>query len=273
MASPANPPTSFLDLPTEIRLAILEYVFEASPLNDGFTNHNHPGGLLINHNYTATTTLSPLLTCRQIHHDSAQLALSRTPFLITDLYSKLPQRLSLLRKPQQRAIRDIAVVAGARQMRDMGSWGPYPFGCADLTLRKLTIVLHRSAHWLYLGDFTADVVRLLRNLGNVDTLVFVRNGANVKGHFRTWCNRLVGLVLKEDHRCRFDVVPPVLEGVWWSWVFDEVGEWFRLVARGPKPVMGEGEYMEVVRPLVEELMRGMEREEWDPDPRARNGWG
>jgi len=37
--------------------------------------------------------------------------------------------------------------------------------------------------------------------------------------------------------------------------------------------MGEGEYMEVVRPLVEELMRGMEREEWDPDPRARNGWG
>jgi len=273
MASTAELPTCFLDLPTEIRLAILEYVFDAHPLNDGFSNHNHPGGLLINHDYTATTNLSPLLTCRQFHQDFARLAISRTPFLITDLYSKLPQRLSLLREPHQRAVRSIAVVAGARQIREMGSWGAHPFGCPELKLHTLTIVLHRSAHWHYLGDFTADIVRLLRNLSNVESLVFVRNGANVKGHFKTWYNRLIGLMLKEDHRWRFDVVPAVLESVWWSWAFDEVGQSFRLRAGRPKPMMGEEGYMEMVKPLVEELMRGMEREEWDPDPRARNGWG
>jgi hypothetical protein len=38
-------------------------------------------------------------------------------------------------------------------------------------------------------------------------------------------------------------------------------------------VVVEEAYMRMMKPLVGELTRRMEEEEFDLDPRARNGWG
>jgi len=95
----------------------------------------------------------------------------------------------------------------------------------------------------------------------VKKIVFVRNRANVKGYFKTWYNRLIGLVLKTDHQERYDRDPPVLEKVWWEWEFDDGKETFSFTAKEPKPAMAEEDYMMLVTPLVEELMRNMNYED------------
>lgn len=149
----------------------------------------------------------------------------------------------------------------------MRSWDDNAFG---LRLDKLTIVLHQTSHH-YLFDFTADTAKLLRRLQGVRSLVFVRNQAYVKGAFKTWCNRLIGIILKMDHYERYDVQPPNLEQTWWVWEFDEQAETFSLDARPSKEVVDEESYMQQIKPLVEQLMISIESEEWNPDPRVRNG--
>lgn len=144
----------------------------------------------------------------------------------------------------------------------------------ELQLESLTIAMHMSTHWHYPSDFTSDMVGLLRRLQNVKVLRFVLNRANVKGFFKTWYNRLIGLVLKEDHFQRYDAPgAPNMEKTWWIWSYDENARWFELLAQKPKPVMNEADYMEMVKPWVERLVADMEDEEEDTDPRARNGWG
>lgn len=104
-------------------------------------------------------------------------------------------------------------------------------------------------------------------------LRFIRNGANIKGYFRTWFNRLVGLILKEDHHQRYDFPgAPHLPVRWWDWRFDEGEQSFELVARDPVGVVEEQEYMEMVKPWIEQLIRGMEDEQMNPDPRGRREW-
>lgn len=149
----------------------------------------------------------------------------------------------------------------------MRSWGENAFG---LRLDKLAIVLHQTSHH-YLFDFTADMAKLLRRLQGVQSLVFVRNQAYVKGAFKTWCNRLIGIILKMDHYERYDARPPNPEQTWWVWEFDEHAEIFRLDARPSKEMVEEETYMQQIRPLVEQLMISIESEEWNPDPRVRNG--
>ena len=259
-----------LDLPVEVRISIFEYVFEANVNGDGFIKKREGcGGIMVDNSYTAATNMAPLLACRQFYHDANDIALARTPFVVRDTFTEICQRLATLHPKQVQSIRSITFLAGLRQFQNMQKWGTHPFGMTSLRLETLTIAFHRSSYWHYPSDHNHEIVKLLRNLEGVQKIVFVRNGANIKGQFRTWYNRLIGLIMKEDHHRRYDCRPPVMEKTWWSWSFDENNESFCLEAQVAKPVMEEGGYIKMMAPLVHELMERMDDEEWDPDPRAR----
>ncbi|PSN74164.1 hypothetical protein BS50DRAFT_9423 [Corynespora cassiicola Philippines] len=267
----------FLALPAELRVHILSYALIQQP-NTGFTrarpkDESSYHGIVLDDSYSSSDHLSILLTCRQFRQDITSQAFKSTSFVITDIYSSLSTLLQPLQPYHISSLRKISFVAGARQFREMVHWYRWPFNMESLRLEELAVVMHRSAHWHYPSDFTTDMVGLLRRLQNVEMLKFVRNAANVKGFFHTWYNRLVGLILKEDHFQRYDAAgAPNIEVTWWEWSFDEGESSFQLDARPPKKVVPEDEYMEFVKPKVERLVKDMEMEEEDPDPRARNGW-
>lgn len=273
MTSTTNSENKLLSLPAELRIHILEYVFSENTTHDGFIGRgpvNSLCGLYLDDDYTVQDYLQPLLVCRQLYQDGHLLAFNKTNFIISNLYSQVPQRLCFLRPKQISAIRSIAFVADARHFRNLPSWGEYPFGIPNLHLDTLTIILYRSACWHYLFDHTTTLVHLLRHLRHVRRIVFVRNAALVKGSLRAWYNRLVGLIMKVDHHERYEVDPPRCEGTWWRWGFDEGGQRIVLEAReGKGEVVGEEEYLRGMVPLMEELRRSVEGEEWNLDPRAR----
>ncbi|KAH9826504.1 hypothetical protein Tdes44962_MAKER00467 [Teratosphaeria destructans] len=264
---------SLLSLPAEIRIQILEDVFDDNILNDAFKHRNIHGGIMLDDNYTIRRYLQPLPTCKQLYHDGILLATTRTHFVTHSLFiaSNIPGRLSILHPKQIQAIRSFTFVADARHFRKLQDWGHCPFGVSQLKLDTLTVVLHRSSFWHYLFDFTSSLVHLLRGLQNVKRLIFVRNQARVKGSFKTWYNRLVGLILKTDHYNRYMNIPALLESVWWEWSFDDVAQSFCLEAKTARPWVGEQEYMAQIQPLMMALKESIETEEWNPDPRAHNG--
>ena len=254
----------FLNLPAEVRIAILQYVFDDNLSGDGFTNRGKEGGILIDEKYRANDHLQTLLSCRQIYSDGSLLALSRTSFTVSNLFFRVPDRLSLLHSKQIAAVRNIAFVADSRHFRKLIEWGNYPFDMPDLQLDTLTIILHRSSFWHYLFDFTAGITKVLRTLKSVRRFVFVRNDALVKGSFKTWYNRLVGLIMKIDHHERYEKSPPNPEKIWWKWSFGEVAQTICLEAHPPKAVVDEETYLLSMKPLMEELMISIENEEWNP---------
>jgi hypothetical protein len=272
MASEPVQTASLLGLPSEIRISILEYVLDDNTSHTGLIKD--PRGprraIIIDHDYSAADILAPLLACKQLYLDGRIPALKRTHFLVTNLYINIPERLSRLSDKQLNALRAIAFVADSRHFRAMKTWDDYAFGNAALRLDSLTVVLHESSHH-YLFDFTADVAKLLRKLQGVQRVVFVRNHAYVKGAFKTWCNRLIGIIMKIDHYERYDVQPPNPEQTWWAWKFDDEAEMFCLEALPSKAMVDEETYMQQIKPLVDELMTSIESEEWNPDPRTRNG--
>ncbi|KAF2714713.1 hypothetical protein K504DRAFT_344385, partial [Pleomassaria siparia CBS 279.74] len=230
-------------------------------------------GLILNRDYSSSSHLSILLVCRQFRHDFTALAFQCTRFHISNMYTPFTDLLRPLCDIHIRSLRKIVVVAGAKHFREMVHWVRYPWNMENLKLEELTVAMHRSTYSHYPADFTTDLVGMLRRLQNVKVLKFMLNGATVKGFFKTWYNRLIGLVLKEDHFQRYDAPgAPNLEDTWWTWNYDENARWFDLLAHTPKPVMVEGEYMEMVKPLVQKLVRDMEEEEEDHDPRVINGF-
>lgn len=269
MASDHNRKADLLSLPSEIRTAIFENVFLDNLCTTGLL-HDDAGASEVDHQYSAASRLAPLLVCKQFYLDGNLLALRNTHFLVTNLYISIPDRLSRLQPKQLSALRSIALTADSRHLRALRSWGQHAFACPALSLDSLTVILHQpSQHYLF--DSTLDITRLLRSLQGVRRLVFVRNHAHVKGAFKTWYNRLVGLILKTDHHERYDVHPANLEMTWWTWSFDDTAESFCLEACPSKPLVDEEAYMQQIKPLMEQLMLSIESEEWNPDPRARNG--
>ncbi|KAK5112991.1 hypothetical protein LTR85_011013 [Meristemomyces frigidus] len=271
--APCDDP-KLLGLPAEIRIAILEYVFEDNLLNDGFKNRDASGGIILDDSYGVNKSMQPLFTCRQMYQDCGLLALSRTAFVINSLFiaNNVPERLAALHAKQVAAIRSITFVADAKHFRKMIDWGNCPLGVSSLKLDTLTVVLHRSSFWHYLFDFTSDICRLLRNLNGVRRFIFVRNNALVKGSFKTWYNRLIGLIMKMDHHERYMKSPCNPETVWWRWSYDSMAESFCLEALPAKESVDEETYMQQMQPLLEALKLSVENEEWNPDPRSRNGF-
>jgi hypothetical protein len=264
-----NPPT-ILTIPTEIRSQIFQYVLDHNFSLTGLSTHPETGNTIVDHTYSAAALLSPLLASKQLYLEGRINALKSTHFLLTNLYINVSERLARLSAKQLEALRSIVLVADSRHFRGMRAWGDYTFGNSALRLETLTIVLHQTSHH-YLFDFTTDIAQLLRRLQGVRRLVFVRNGAYVKGAFKTWCNRLIGIIMKFDHYERYDAQPPNPEQTWWVWQFDETAETFCLNARPSKEMVDEETYMQQIKPLVEQLMISIESEEWNPDPRTRNG--
>jgi hypothetical protein len=244
MASNSLQTACLLGLPSEIRTHILEYVLDGSTTHTGLIKDTRGPrrAVIIDHDYSAAATLVPLLACKHLYLDGRIPALKRTHFLVTNLYINIPERLSRLSDKQLGALRSIAFVADSRQA---------------------------SHHYLF--DFTADIAKLLRKLQRVRCVVFVRNHAYVKGAFKTWCNRLIGIIMKIDHYERYDVQPPNPEQTWWAWKFDDEAEVFCLEALPSKEMVDEETYMQQIKPLVDKLMTSIESEEWNPDPRTRNG--
>lgn len=273
MAAPApNAAPTLTTLPAEIRLAIFDYVFPEHNPRVGFRNHNVPTGLLLDDAYSASHALSLLLSCRQFYTDASLLAFGKIHFVLANLFADLPSRLATLHPKQQASLRHLAFTADARHFRRFADWDAHAFGLPQVNLDTLTVILHASTPWHYLFDHTPEIVQLLRRLRNVKRFIFVRNGARVKGGFRTWYNRLIGLIMKVDHAERYERADgaPNLEEVWWEWEFDEVGQRICLEA-GPARewVSDEGVYLEGMLPLMEGLRESVEREEWNPDPRSR----
>ncbi|GAB7362775.1 hypothetical protein MBLNU230_g3079t1 [Neophaeotheca triangularis] len=265
---------SLLTLPAEIRATILDHVFEDDAPTAAFTNQKTIDGTqttVLQAEYRVSSKMAPLSVCRLLYREASLLALSRTTFVASSLFCNIPHRLRVLCPQQTGALRSIAFVADARHFGKLLAWGEHPFGVPELRLDTVTIVLHRSSYFHYLYDFTADIAKLLRRLGNVKRLVFVRNDARVKGSFLGWYNRLVARILKTDHYERFDASPPNPEERWWRWSFDHQGQTCCLSVGPPKPAMVEEEYMEWLKPLHLELMASVENEPYNADPRVRNG--
>ena len=264
-----KPAPTFLSLPTELRVQCLAYILDSMPPG-GFKTPLQPS--LVDEDYSVGTRLETLLICHQVYEDIQLAAWNRTNFVCTNLFTSISGRLSGLSPRQIAAVRYITFIADARHFRKLLDWGEHPFGISVLRLNTLSIALHRSSYWHYLNDFTSDITKLLRHLKGVQRLVFVRNDARVKGSFKTWCNRLIGMILKLDHQNRYEKIPSSLETVWWAWTFDDLGQTLCLEAVPARPVMDEGIYMEQVKPLVFELMQSVESEEYNLDPRARIGF-
>ncbi|EMC94011.1 hypothetical protein BAUCODRAFT_132905 [Baudoinia panamericana UAMH 10762] len=262
-----------LALPAEIRMSILELLFPEDISTDYFSAGRAASGIILNERYRASLQLHVLQSCRQLYQDGGLLAFQRTAFVVNSLFvaNSIIERLEYLQSTQLGSLRSITFVADARHFRKLIDWGQHPFGNSSLQLDTLTIVLQRSSFWHYLMDFTSDIVQLLRALQGVKRFVFVRNQALVKGSFKTWCNRLIGLIMKIDHHERYNTNLPNLEKVWWTWSYDEAAHSFALNAQSPKPLIDEESYFKQILPLLEALRISIESEEWNPDPRSWNG--
>jgi hypothetical protein len=261
--------TSLLSLPAEIRNIILHFVFTDNSINRGLRRCHITSALILDETYTSKTTLDILVTNKQIYDENHLTALSRAHFQLTNPYSDIPTRLSHLPTTHLSFLRSLTLVADARQFRALRKWGSHPFGLPALHLDSLTLVLHRSSCWHYLFDFTADLVQLLRTLHGVQRLAIVRNHARVKGGFRTWYHRLVGLLLKMDHQQRYLLPLPCCEETWWEWRWWEAEQSIEMRALPPKAWVTEEVYMGHILPLLEALRVGVESEAVIGDAR---GW-
>jgi hypothetical protein len=251
--------STLLNLPVEIFNLILDFVFEDNTANHGLRRCDMTSALILDETYTCKSTLDILLTNKQFYQYNL-LALSRTHFQLTNPYSDIPIRLSQLRTTHLSLLRSLTFVADARQFRALRKWGTHPFGLSALNIDNLTLVLHRSSCWHYLYDFTVDLVELLRSLHGVKRLAILRNHARVKGGFKTWYHRLIGLLLKIDHQQRYDVPVPCCEETWWEWRWCEVEQSVEMIALPPKPWVEEEVYFRQILPAMEALRISIESE-------------
>ena len=265
-------PSRLLTLPAEIRNTIIEYVFDDDILKDGFLEHGEPGGIVLDITYKASDRLRPFSACKQLYNDGISMAWDKTDFISSNRFSNVRGRLYTLSPDRIASVRNVAFVADAAHFGDLIKWNQDPFGLPNLQLDTLTIVLHPGP-WHYLFDHTSGITYLLRRLQNVRRIMFVRNRALVKGGFRTWYNRLVGLIMKVDHFQRNDRIPSNPEAVWWTWSYNELAQTITLEAQSPRPLMGEDAYMMMMMPLMQELKTSIENEEPMSGPGRHDGWG
>ena len=104
-------PLSFSSLPAELRVHILEQVFEDGSIHDGFSNHGGSSGIHLDEDYSPANNLAPLLTCRQFYQDGFAAAFNRTNFVVSNMFFDISQELSVLHPKQVAAIRSIAFVS------------------------------------------------------------------------------------------------------------------------------------------------------------------
>ncbi|KAH7110603.1 hypothetical protein B0J11DRAFT_205274 [Dendryphion nanum] len=259
--------TNFFTLPTEIRLSILEYVLPPPHPDSGVrdltvTGPIEPFFVQIDDIpfYSEQRWKSSILTiCRQFRTDFTNLVFSRTVFSVrvsNRSVRSLHSRLADLRPCQIASIRYLIVEKEEHEFQALSQWSHYPFNIPNFNLTILTIGLASSPMAI---ENTAKIAKMLRGLRNVQTLRIIGNFCTVKGGFKAWYNQLVGLILKEDHRQRYDVADaPNVEETWWEWSFGNQTQSAVFKAQKSKPVVGEEEYMHMIKPLMETWMRSVE---------------
>lgn len=169
---------SFLTIPTELRNAIYLYVFTPDPATDTPTS-NHPPDLLATalelqhqpkHEQRSPSQLHILRSCRQIHDEANQLALSLTAFHVqgeTSYPDCFALRASNLRSTKLTALRHITLTSRISHLRAMNeAWQGVPFGCPELDLETLTIVPTRA-------DCSNSSYREVADLSQSHTLAYI----------------------------------------------------------------------------------------------------
>lgn len=169
--SPNNQTLTLLTIPPEIRNLIYAYLF-VPPVNDAIpqrlleTDPSPIATALLNdasdpcdpapkHQPSESSTrtprlptrLSPILTCRLIHHEAQLLALSTTPFHLRSPLA-LPENFTLharaLSPAKLHALKHLTLTARITHLRALNeTWHGRPFGQTDLQLETLTLVPRR----------------------------------------------------------------------------------------------------------------------------------
>ncbi|KAF1847285.1 uncharacterized protein K460DRAFT_363379 [Cucurbitaria berberidis CBS 394.84] len=247
------PGTTYFSLPTELRLEIAAYALEQSPDTGliGKTNQRVPPrrpwirGLCLCRNYKAAPNLTIRLVCRQFRDDFTSLAFQKTMFTLALDPDEViaDQSDELLRNVRKLSIQcDCALIT---------SWREFPFNRECMKLDELTIGMRDSPNG-------TELVTLLRRLKNVRVLRFILHRELTWMHLSAY-NSLFGAILKEDHYQRYDAPnAPNVEATWWQCTFNRRQKSFTLVAQTPKPVMNEGDYMLLMKPLVYQVMKNAE---------------
>ncbi|KAF2641166.1 hypothetical protein P280DRAFT_468828 [Massarina eburnea CBS 473.64] len=262
-------PHTLLSLPTEIRLDIWDLVLT----NDAFSHQENTHELVLNSQYTAPTQLNLLLTCHQIRNEIGIIpTFQRAAFVVKRLkespYSAFACQLLSLPKDLIAAVKKLVLPAQWLDFDDPTFWsGGAMFLEEKLQLFELTFFFENKVDALAShaqGTICKPppvhpMARRMRLWNHVQVLRFIRNESNV--HLRKWYRALVGQILKEDHYQRYDSEQaPNLGMTRWEWKYDvkeHVAEFF---AKPPHPVLPEAEYMEMVAPMIHDLIADMEAE-------------
>lgn len=175
--SPETAPT-LLTIPCELRNAIYHYVFAPDAATKSIFTHSFDPLATQLQVFRPTerrktcvqNDLRILNTCRQIHDEAHQLALSMTPFDVTGESAK-PECFALgtatLRESKVAALRHITLTARISHLRSMNEdWRGVPFGHTGLELETLTIVPTKA-------DCSMASYREVADLSQVHTLAYI----------------------------------------------------------------------------------------------------
>lgn len=247
--------TTFSSLPAELRLQIAAFVLEQPPnagliyeedvrddntgIVDMFSDVVKVSGFHLDPRYSAADNLSILRVCRQFRNDFFDLAYQKTRFLLVENATEL-----ILRQPEGH-LRNVRKLAIRCDSSTLAAWDHWPFNDERVHLDELCIALLPDERKYPV------LVRVLRNLRDVESIRIMHHPLSTSVN-RVDCNRLIGLILKEDHYQRYDAPnAPNLESTWWDWSCKGSTGDFIFVAQEPKPIMEEAEYMKFVKPKID----------------------
>ena len=170
---------TLLTIPCELRNAIYHYVFAPDAVSRSFqfTHSWDPLAVqlqvlrpLEDRKTQSSNDLRILLTCRQIHDEAHQLAVSLTGFDVTGERAKpdcFALHASTLRDSKVSALRHITLTARISYLRSMNEqWRGLPFGHPELMLDTLTIVPTKA-------DCSHTSYREVADLSQVHTLAYI----------------------------------------------------------------------------------------------------
>ena len=175
--SPETAPT-LLTVPCELRNLIYQYTFSPDPATKSvFTHSLDPLATQLqvfrpieHRRRQPQNELRILRTCRQIHDEAHQLALSMTGFEVTGESAKpdcFAMSAATLRDSKVSALRHITLTARISHLRSMNEdWRGSPFGHPGLELDTLTIVPTKA-------DCSMASYREVADLSQVHTLAYI----------------------------------------------------------------------------------------------------
>jgi hypothetical protein len=236
----ATPRTTLFSLPVELRLQIAEIALEQRG-NVWLLKTNINQGLRIDPAYKAASNLAIILVCRQFRLDFTNLAYQMTKFVFIGTQMQLVNGAT---DTKLRNLQRVVIDANWSQI----SWQTYPFDREGLTLEELCVVARQ-------GDDYKPFLTLLQELRHVKLLRWFPPPID----YRQVYPQVVGAMYKNDHFRRYDAPgAPDIARVWWR-PSDNICDFsIDFVACQPEPRMAEEEYMVMMKPKIDDLMRWAE---------------